>query len=136
MKQLTDRQKAKIVDALKNIELPSSFTYTMHKPEAVVYDLMFYILTYNVPLKPYRPEWRWSKVVGYRLRGSNIVYYNVYKQSDEAALLGLVCHECLHILQYGHGGNAIHWWNIKRKMQSANYYIGGAVKEYIRRNDG
>jgi len=134
MKQLTDRQKDRIIEALTNIEFPASFTYTNEEPEVIAEHLKWYLVRNEVALKPYRPKWRWSKVVGYRLIGSNIIYYNVYKQSDEAGLLALCVHEILHMIGYGHGGNAIHWWNKKRKMQSANYYIGNAVKEYLRRN--
>ena len=75
----TDRQKEKILDALDNIELPKFFTYTGKKPKEVVEYLIWYITVNKVELKPYKPKWRWSKVVGYRNKGEYIIYYNVYK---------------------------------------------------------
>ena len=135
MKQLTLPQKAKILKALHYIYLPSEFTYTDYSPRIVVDDLIGYVLTREIPLKPYRPKWRWSKAVGYRNEGACIVYYNIYKESDEAALLGLVVHECLHIIGYGHGSNCMAWYcNGRKKTKSANVYLERAVREYLRRN--
>jgi len=135
MKQLTDCQKATIVDALDNIKLPESFTYTMHEPSTVVASIIGYVLNKDIPLKPYRPKWRWSKAVGYRNKGEYIIYYNVYKQSDEAALLGLCVHEIAHMCGYGHGSNCMAWYcNGRKKTKSANVYLERAVKEYLRRN--
>jgi len=135
MKQLTDRQKAKIIGALGNIELPSEFTYTNQKPRTIADVLVAYILNNKIPLKPYKPKWRWSKAVGYRNKGEYIVYYNIYRQSDEAALLGLCVHEILHMIGIGHGGNCMAWYcNGRKKTKSANVYLERAVKKYLRRN--
>ena len=134
MRQLTKEDKDLIFKALSNIKLPESFTYTNVKPEIIVKQLRQYILENEIPLKAYYPKWRWSKVVGYRNIGEYIVHYNVYKLSDKAAFLGMICHECIHMIGIGHGGNAVHWWNRKKKYASANFYIGFAVRDYLRNN--
>ena len=136
MKQLTDRQKTVIIGALDNIELPDKFTYTNYEPSTVVSSVMGYILNNKIPLQPYKPVWRWSRVVGYRNVGEYVIHYNVYKLSDEAAFLGMVCHEVCHMLAIGHGGNCMAWYcNGRKKTKSANVYLERAVKKHLRKKN-
>ena len=135
MEQLTDKQKATIIDALNNIELPRFFTYTGKKPSEVIDYLVWHITVKGVRLKPYYPKWKWSKTVGYRNKGEYVIYYNVYRQNDEVALFGLIVHEVCHMCGIGHGSNCMRWYcDGHKKTKSANVHLEKAVKKYLRKN--
>ena len=68
----------------------------------------------------------WSKVVAYRNRGSNWVYFN--RRNNPRSMKSMVntaIHEASHIVGFGHGGN-----NSQGKQNSVPYKIGKIAEKY------
>ena len=115
---------------------PISYTYTEHKQGEVfarVFDVAERINTaWEGPnVYSYRPRWRYSKAMGYT-KGKNI-YINEYRlpYMSVANMVRLLIHESAHIAGYTHGGNAIHWWNKRKKYASVPYCLGNAAKRVV-----
>ena len=76
----------------------------------------------------YKPKWRWSKAMGYSDKVG--IHINILKldRLDFSDLVGLLCHESMHQVGFGHGNN----FKTKEKCEkSVPYYVSENIKKWV-----
>ena len=81
------------------------------------------------PIFTYRPLWRFTSALGYSGKGA--IHLNIYKidKLDHASLVGLCCHEWLHIgPNFSHGSN---FPSEFKNKYSVNYFVSSNIKKWL-----
>lgn len=89
-------------------------------------DVYTKIIACNIvaPVFTYRPKWPWSSALGYSDKKG--IHLNVYKIEvmTHAETVGLLCHEYLHQVGFGHGNN----FKTEEKVKySVNYFASEGI---------
>lgn len=80
----------------------------------------------KVNILGYRPFNPWSSVVGYTVHDDDLtndtIYINLRKlpKMSPEEVAGNIMHECLHLINFGHGTNKL----TKDKIKSVPYFLG------------
>lgn len=80
----------------------------------------------KVNILGYRPFNPWSSVVGYTVHDDDLtndtIYINLRKlpKMSPEEVAGNILHECLHLINFGHGSNKL----TKDKIKSVPYFLG------------
>ena len=119
-----DAVKRLLNDDRINRYAPLFFTYTD--------DILPYVLMKlrdaTIPeIEVYKPRFKRTRMTAFVTPEHDVIYLNVYKYHTVESLVTSIGHELCHCCNYQHGGNAIHWWNRKKKMASVPYAIGNAL---------
>lgn len=90
-------------------------------------------LKLQTPVKAYLTTykaWRYSKVIAYRNKGSNIIHFNTRKNPRlPEKMVNTSIHELLHIHGYDHNGNGTEG---NGRENTVNYYVGNIAEKYIK----